>query len=118
MKDRLISTLTFCKRLGKLVLGFDLVKNAMQLGEAKAVLLASDLSPKTQKEASYLCQMFQIPLYQTELTMDEIWYLVKKRAGILAVTDEGFARKLGDLLGNETGLAASPRSVIQPESHR
>ncbi len=105
MRDKLIASITFCKRLGKLVLGFDLVKNAMQLGEARIVLLASDLSEKTKKEANYLCQMFQTPLYQTELTLDEFWYLVNKRAGILAVTDEGFAQKIEGLLGDDMRLA-------------
>ena len=31
------------------------------------------------------------------LTMDEIWFAAGKRAGILAVTDEGLAKKLAQL---------------------
>lgn len=104
MRDKLIASITFCKRLGKLVFGFDLVKKSMQTGEAQLVFLASDLSEKTKKEAKYLCRVFQTPLYQTDLTLDEIWYLVNKRAGILAVTDEKFAQKLETLLGEESRL--------------
>lgn len=94
MRDKLISTITFCKRLGKLALGFDAVKSAMQLDEAALVLTASDLSPKTKKEIQYLSEVFAVPIRGVELTLDELWYLIGKRAGVIAVCDEGFAEKL------------------------
>ncbi len=31
------------------------------------------------------------------LTMDEVWFAVGKRAGVLAVADEGLAKKLAQL---------------------
>lgn len=94
MKNKLIDTVTFCKRLGKLTVGFDVAKAAMQTGEAQLILLAADLSPKTQKEAEYLCRIFEIPFRKTEITLDEYWYLIGKRAGVIAVTEPGFAEKI------------------------
>ena len=98
MKSKLIDTITFCKRLGKLTIGFDVVKTAVQTGEAQVVLLAADLSPKTQKEVEYLCGIFEIPFRRTEITLDEYWYLIGKRAGVIAVTEEGFANKIINLI--------------------
>lgn len=94
MKDKLVAAVTFCKRIHKLVLGFDLVKGALVSGEAQIVLLARDLSPKSRKEAQFLCREWEIPCLDTPLTLDEYWYLVGKRAGIIAVTDPVFAKKI------------------------
>ncbi|MGI5958501.1 MAG: L7Ae/L30e/S12e/Gadd45 family ribosomal protein [Massiliimalia sp.] len=98
MKDKLISAITFCKRIHKLTLGHDLVKNALMTGEACLVLLASDLSPKSRKEAEFLCEEWDVPCLNTDLTLDEYWYLVGKRAGIIAVTDPVFAEKITAIL--------------------
>lgn len=94
----MISAITFCKRVGKLVLGFDLVKKSMQTGEAEVILLAKDLSEKTKKEVGYLSKELEVPLYVTDFTLDEFWYLVQKRAGVIAVTDPVFSQKITSLL--------------------
>lgn len=100
--NKLIETVTFCKRIGKLVIGFDLVKNSMMTGEAQVVLLAEDLSGKTKKEMEYLCRNFEMPWISIPLTLDELWYLIGKRAGVLAVTDAAFAEKIRTIVNNET----------------
>lgn len=100
-KEQLVSALTFTKRVGGLVIGFDPVKSAMQLGEAEVVLLASDLSPKTHKEVLFLCDALEVPYRETPLTLDELWYLIGKRAGILAVVNPGFAEKLTAIIDTE-----------------
>lgn len=92
--EKLISTITFCKRLGKLVLGFDLVKTAMQQGTAYLVMISTDLSPKTKKEIMYLATELETQTLEIDITLDELWYLIGKRAGVIAVCDEGFAEKI------------------------
>jgi ribosomal protein L7Ae-like RNA K-turn-binding protein len=99
---KLIDTVTFCKRIGKLVIGFDLVKKAMSTGEAQLVLLSEDLSDKTKKEAEYLCRTFEMPWLMIPLTLDELWYLIGKRAGVLAVTDVVFAEKIHRIIKDDT----------------
>ncbi len=94
MNEALISTITFCKRLKKLVLGFDAVKESIQKGQTQLVLTASDSSAKTQKEINYLCSQCCVLCCQTPFTLDEYWYLVGKRVGVIAVEDEGFAKKI------------------------
>lgn len=89
MKEQ--NSITLSKRAGKLAIGFDLVKNAMQTGEADVVILASDVSEKTRKEVLYLAENMDYEVMGTALTMDELWYCIGKRAGVLAILDAGLA---------------------------
>lgn len=101
MQNKIVSTITFCKRLGKLVLGFDPVKASMQLDEVFVVLMSKELSEKTKKEVEYLCRMYEVDYRYIDLKLEEIWYLVGKRAGILAICDEGFANKAITIIDND-----------------
>ena len=47
--DKVISALSLSKKAGKLILGFDVVKESVQNKTAKLVVLASDVSFKTKK---------------------------------------------------------------------
>ena len=81
-----------------LKLGFDPVKSTLEHGQAKLVLLAKDLSSKSKDSMLRICQQDGCPAALLPLQMDEIWFLVGKRSGILAVTDAAFAKKLSELL--------------------
>ncbi len=96
MDDRFVSLLGLCKKAGRLVMGFDPVKEALLRGQAYLVLLSADLSPKSAKEAEFLCRQDNIPVVTTDLTMDQIWYCLGKRSGVLAITDKGFSEKLAE----------------------
>jgi ribosomal protein L7Ae-like RNA K-turn-binding protein len=99
--NRILSTISLCKRAGKLLLGFDVVGEAILSGEAKVVIIASDLSPKTQKEVELAAQKGGVRVLPIPSTMDEIWQFVNKRAGVLAVSDQGLAGKLCGLIDHQ-----------------
>ncbi|WMJ23009.1 ribosomal L7Ae/L30e/S12e/Gadd45 family protein [Paludicola sp. MB14-C6] len=92
--NKIAQDLSLCKRAGKLILGFDVVKKSMQDGSAELIVLAKDLSPKTRKETIYLSEQFEIPLLTTDLTLDELWYLLGKRVGVISVIDYGLSEKI------------------------
>lgn len=98
MNDKLLSFLSLCKKAGRLTLGFDVVKEAVATGQASLVLCASDLSPKSRKEIGLVCSKYSMTLCELSATMDDIWYLVGKRAGIMAVCDRGMAGKLRQMI--------------------
>ena len=98
MKDRFLSTLGICRKAGKLLWGFDVVARAAADGDAVLVLLARDLSPKSEKEIRFTLEKHGIGIRNTPVTMDEIWYRVGKRSGILAVTDPGLAHTIEQAL--------------------
>ncbi|MDD3192449.1 MAG: ribosomal L7Ae/L30e/S12e/Gadd45 family protein [Oscillospiraceae bacterium] len=95
--NKLASMLSLTKKAGKLILGFDVAKEAVEKKNAGLVLLAKDLSPKSRKEIALVCEKSGAQMKELPLTMDEIWFAAGKRAGILAVADEGLAKKLAQL---------------------
>ncbi len=94
MNDRFLSLITLSKRANRLILGFDTVKEGIEAGKVKLVLLAKDLSPKTEKEVRFLCEKSQLPVCRTEYPMDLFWSQVGKRVGVLGIADEGFAKRM------------------------
>lgn len=95
--NKLASMLSLSKKAGKLVLGFEAVRESVEKKNIGLVLVARDVSPKSQKEIALVCQKSGALIKTLPLTMDEIWFAAGKRAGILAVADEGLAKKLSQL---------------------
>ena len=94
--NKLASMLSLTKKAGKLISGFDVAKDSVEKN-AGLVLLAKDLSPKSRKEIALVCKRSGAQIKELPLTMDEVWFATGKRAGILAVADEGLAKKLAQL---------------------
>ncbi len=85
--------LTICRKAGQLSLGFDPMKEALVCGKAQAVLVTSDISPKTEKEVRFFSGKSGVPVKKTEMTGDDIYLAFGKRAGIITILGEGFAKK-------------------------
>ena len=60
--------LSICRKAGKLAMGLEPTKDAMYRGEVFGVLVASDASPKTQKEAAFYCSQAEVPCLQLDFT--------------------------------------------------
>ena len=89
MNDRLLSLLGLARRAGRLSLGNDPVLSSMEEGKAKLVLV----SQRTLKGIESRAEAFGVPLVTIEQTMDQVSMSLGKRCGVLALNDEGFARK-------------------------
>ena len=92
--NNLLSTISLCKRAGKLQLGFDQVKDSLRKGETELVLTAADLSEKSRKGINLICEAENIESFVVPITMAEFEYEIGKRTGIIAVIDQGLAEKL------------------------
>lgn len=53
------------------------------------VILAGDVSPKTEKEVLFHAEQNGIEVIKAEFTMDEAKNAIGKRAGVFFVSDEG-----------------------------
>lgn len=102
MNDRLLSLLGLCRRAGKLVIGFDPVKESIETGKAEAVFEAKGISLNTQKKIR-ACAEGSPGLRYMELprTKDEVSFSIGKTCAVLAVVDKGFADKLCELVKAE-----------------
>lgn len=94
-------TLSLCRRAGKLELGFDAVAGSLKKGQAKLLIFAKDVSERTKREVCYAARHSPAKLLPLPYTMDEMWFLIGKRIGVAAVTDQGLADKLsGEIAGS------------------
>ncbi len=91
-----LSTLGLCRKSGRLIHGFDPVCEELKNPKSKiaGVILASDVSEKTQKEMRFFCDKYSALLSQCDCTTDEIKSVLGKRTGVLAVLDEGLYASL------------------------
>lgn len=97
-KQKIFDLLTICRKAGRMTMGFDSVKESIQTGKAKLVLLASDISAKTEKEVRFFADKNSTEVHTVPVTIAEIEFGTGKKAGVIGICDEGFAKKLCELL--------------------
>ncbi len=100
--DKLLGAISLCRKAGKLAVGFDTVLAAVLRGDAQLVLLAQDVSAATEKRVMNACggecKTAKLPYTQVQLAM-----VVRKAAGVLAVSDAGLAQVCQKALQEWTG---------------
>ncbi len=92
--NKLLSLMGIARRAGRLSLGNDAAVDSVRQGEARLVILASDLSPRTAGGIRNAAEQEEVAVVQIGATMDEISMALGKRTGIVAVNDAGFAKKM------------------------
>jgi len=102
MNDRILGLLGLMKRAGKLTAGFDAAKDRIKGKTAVLIALAGDTSEKTEKSIRFTAEEYGVKLVRIPPLMEDIGRAIgRKKAGVLAVTDSGFAEKLLTLSGKE-----------------
>lgn len=94
MENRALSMLGLIRKAGKLEAGFDASKAAARENRARLLLAARDVSEKTFKNLCYEGERAGIPTARLSASMEETGRACGIKAGVLAVTDRGFAKAL------------------------
>lgn len=94
MTEKWQSLLGLANRARKIVSGEGLVVKEVQLKRAKLVLLAQDASENTKKKITDKCSYYHIPLLLVEDRYTLGQAIGKDDRVVVAVTDDGFAKKL------------------------
>ena len=94
MADKVLSLLGLARRAGKLEAGFDAAVSAAKAKRAYLLIAAQDVSDKTVKNLKYEGDRVGIPTVRVKAGMEETGRACNVRAGVLAVTDQGFAAAL------------------------
>lgn len=94
MKHRLLSMLGLARKARRLALGFDAAREAARSGQAALLAAASDVSDKTWKNLRYEAGSAGVPAVRLLAGMEELGRACGKKAGVFAVTDEGFAKAI------------------------
>ena len=93
MNDKLFGFISLSRKAGKLIMGFDAVKEAVYSEKALVVIYASDLSARTASSMDKVIEVGSNPPYRlvTEFTMYDYSQICGKLVGVLAIADQGFA---------------------------
>ena len=98
MNSKILGLLGLMRRAGKLTAGFDAVSDRIKDNTAALIVLAGDTSEKTAENISWLGAQKGVPALRIEAGMEEVGVAIgRKKAGVLAVNDRGFAKKLSAL---------------------
>ena len=93
MNDPVLSRLGLSRRANFLAVGTEAVKTALQKRKAHLLVLAQDISAKSEKEFRFLSGG-KVPVVRLDADLETVGAAIGVRAGILAVTDEGMAKAI------------------------
>lgn len=96
-QQKTVNLLTMCCRAGRLINGFDAVKDAAVNKGISCVLITSDISVKTLKEVKFFCNNTGTNLYKIDLTSLDIMKAIRKEVVVIGVADYGFAQRFKTL---------------------
>lgn len=93
-----MSLLGLANRARKLISGEELVIKEVRNAKAKLVILSNDASNNTEKKITDKCSYYNVPVVKVE-DRNQLGHAIGKDARVvIAVLDEGFAKKLRTLL--------------------
>jgi ribosomal protein L7Ae-like RNA K-turn-binding protein len=101
MNDKLLSMLGMCRRAGKLVIGYEKSAESIKAYKAELVLVASDTAARTEKELRFVAKE-TVAVIRLTAPKEDLSHAIGTPAGVVTVTDAGFASKL-QLLIQEGG---------------
>lgn len=108
LKNKIINLLTMCRKAGFLTLGFDATKEALAALKVHLIIIASDISPKTEKEIRFFASKTDVDVVKTEFIIDEFYFGIGKKVGILGICDAGFSKKLSELNADLNNTYTNP----------
>jgi len=89
-ESKILSLLSMARRAAKISVGFSESKEAAVRKKASLVIVASDISAKTEKEIRFFCKE-EIPVVRIRSTIEQISLAIGRKGGVIAVNDQGFA---------------------------
>ena len=96
------SAISLCRKARRLRMGADVVRDNVLSGEAKLVLLTSDIAERSARHARGICGPAHVPVRTLPYTMQELAPVAGKHYGVFAVCDRGFADMILGLLPDGT----------------
>ncbi|MED3660440.1 YlxQ family RNA-binding protein [Ureibacillus sp. FSL K6-8385] len=105
-KTRILQLLGLATRARKVVSGEELVVKEIQGGNAKLVILSSDAAYNSRKKIQDKCTFYNVECHIFG-NRYELGHAIGKEARVvIAITDQGFAKKMSSLLSeNSSGVS-------------
>lgn len=96
--DKWMSLLGLANRARKIISGEELALKEIRSGKAKLVLLSADASANTAKKITDKCKSYNVPLKVVENRHLLGQAIGKEARVVVAIMDNGFAKKMVTLL--------------------
>lgn len=93
-QQKFINVLTMCRKAGRLVMGFDAVKEALMESNVSCIIVTEDISPNTLKEVKFVCKNYNREILELDMDSYDMLFAVGKQIVVAAICDFGFAEKL------------------------
>ncbi len=100
MNNQLLSFLGICRRAGKMTLGYDSVVSSVTNGESCLVIMADDISPRTEKHLTEALTGTPVSIMKVPYDRNTLGKSLGKFTAIISVNDRGFAVKITELIEN------------------
>ncbi|MFV0556761.1 MAG: YlxQ-related RNA-binding protein [Lactovum sp.] len=97
MMNKILNMIGLAKRAGKIVTGEELVVKSIQRSTAKLVFLANDASDNLTKKITDKTNSYHIKTSQ-RYNQEELSKAIGSNRKVIAILDEGFAKKMENLL--------------------
>lgn len=100
MNSKLLSLMGLAKRANRASVGHDAVIEELRRKRLKLVIIATDASQRLEDEFRREKEMAgsDAEIIRIKQTMDEIRQALPSRAGVIGINDNGFARKMIQLI--------------------
>lgn len=95
--NKLLNLLGLARRAGKLITGEELTVKAIQNNRAKLVFLASNASGNLKKKIMEKARTYNVHVIEI-FSENELSQSIGTDRKVVAVTDDGFAKKMENLL--------------------
>ncbi len=95
VNDKILTLLGFASKANKLSYGFDSVCTSLSKNKSNLVLIANDISQKSQKETIFFANKFKTQaIVLQDYDINTLSHAVGKKCGILSVNDISFSQGL------------------------
>lgn len=97
-KSSYLNLLGLAWRARKCTTGEELIINDMKHGKVKLLLLADDISSRTNKKLTDKCMTYQVPYMKVDDRYTLAHAIGKSERVAIGILDDGFAKKIISLL--------------------
>lgn len=102
-EQQLLQILGLAKRAGALVTGNDTCMTSVRTGKAALAIVAADTGANAKKKYHDKCKSYNVPIVEL-LDKDQLGHAVgKAQSAILVITDQGFAKRIRQMSGENSG---------------
>lgn len=96
-QQKTINLVSICRKSGKIIAGFDAVKDAAMEGNISCVLVTEDISMKTLKEVKFFCSNTHTDIVKVDMTKEDMFDTLSKEVVVVGIGDKGFANRFREL---------------------